>query len=75
MKYGRLLAGAAVGATALVGSGPIMADNKWWPAKYYNFDSGASQVAEYVPLEKASKPWNICVLFPHMKDTFWVAVE
>jgi periplasmic protein TorT len=24
---------------------------------------------------KASKPWNICVLFPHMKDTFWVAVD
>jgi protein TorT len=75
MKYGRLLAGAAIGATALVGAGPIMADTKWWPAKYYNFDSGSSQVAEYVPLEKASKPWNICVLFPHMKDTFWVAVD
>ena len=32
-------------------------------------------MAEYTPLEKASKPWNICVLFPHMKDTFWVAVD
>jgi protein TorT len=75
MKYGRLLAGAAIGATALVGAGPIKADTKWWPANYNNFDSGSSQVAEYVPLEKASKPWNICVLFPHMKDTFWVAVD
>ena len=36
---------------------------------------GLAQVAEYAPLEKASKPWNICVLFPHMKDTFWVAVD
>ena len=47
----------------------------WRPAKYYNLDFGSPKVAEYVPLEKASKPWNICVLFPHMKDTFWVAVD
>ena len=33
------------------------------------------KVTEYSPLAKASKPWNICVLFPHMKDTFWVAVD
>jgi protein TorT len=26
-----------------------------------------------VPLEKASKKWHICVLFPHLKDTSWVA--
>ena len=25
--------------------------------------------------KKPPKPWNICVLFPHMKDTFWVAVD
>ena len=49
--------------------------NNWWPAKYYDLDSGAPKVAEYTPLEKAEKPWNICVLFPHMKDTFWVAVD
>ena len=75
MKYATLLAGTAIAATALVGPGPAMADAKWWPAKYYNLDSGSPKVAEYTPLEKASKPWNICVLFPHMKDTFWVAVD
>ena len=75
MKYATLLAGAAVAATALVGVAPVKAETKWWPTKYYNLDSGSPQVAEYVPLEKASKPWNICVLFPHMKDTFWVAVD
>ena len=51
------------------------ADDKWWPAKVYNYDSGSQKVVEYSPLAKASKPWNICVLFPHMKDTFWVAVD
>jgi periplasmic protein TorT len=73
MKYRVLLAGAAIAAVAA--TGPAKADANWWPAKYYNLDSGSPKVAEYVPLEKASKAWNICVLFPHMKDTFWVAVD
>ncbi len=29
----------------------------------------------YVPLEKASKKWNICVSFPHMKDAYWLGVD
>ena len=75
MRYATLLAGAAIAASVAVVGGPAKADAKWWPAKYYNLDSGSPKVEEYVPLEKASKPWNICVLFPHMKDTFWVAVD
>lgn len=34
----------------------------------------ALKVIEYSPVEKAEKPHNICVPFPHMKDSFWVAV-
>ena len=30
---------------------------------------------EYTPLEKASKKWDICVSFPHMKDSYWLAVN
>ena len=30
---------------------------------------------DYVPLEKASKPWEICVSFPHMKDAYWLGVD
>ena len=30
---------------------------------------------KYVPLDKASKKWNICVSFPHMKDAYWMAVN
>ncbi len=29
----------------------------------------------YSPLEKAEKPWNICVSFPHMKDAYWLGVD
>ena len=28
-----------------------------------------------MPLEKASKPWKICVSFPHMKDAYWLGVD
>ncbi|WP_137391027.1 TMAO reductase system periplasmic protein TorT [Rhodoligotrophos defluvii] len=35
---------------------------------------GKSEPVSYVPLEKASKPWNICVSFPHMKDAYWLGV-
>ncbi|MEQ8654592.1 MAG: TMAO reductase system periplasmic protein TorT [Kiloniellales bacterium] len=47
---------------------------KWWPIKVYNASSGSNVEMDYSPLEKAEKPWNLCVLFPHMKDSFWVAV-
>ncbi|MBF0280917.1 MAG: TMAO reductase system periplasmic protein TorT [SAR324 cluster bacterium] len=29
----------------------------------------------YVPLEKAAKPWKICVSIPHLKDAYWLAVN
>src|SRR5437588_5158614 len=75
MRYGTLAAVSAMAACALVGAVPAKAADKWWPAKIYDFDSGSQKETEYSPLEKAAKPWNICVLFPHMKDTFWVAVD
>ena len=30
---------------------------------------------DYTPLEAASKPWEICVSFPHMKDAYWLGVN
>src|SRR5437868_7816871 len=75
MRYGTLAAVSAMAACALVGAVPAKAADKWRPAKIYDFDSGSQKETEYSPLEKAAKPWNICVLFPHMKDTFWVAAD
>ena len=42
--------------------------------KVYDASSGENVEVDYVPLDKATEPHNICVLFPHMKDSFWVAV-
>ena len=76
MKCSALLAGTTAIAIILGGIHTSDAAGNWWPAKYYNMDSGSAKETEYTPLqEKATKPWNICVLFPHMKDSFWVAAD
>jgi periplasmic protein TorT len=36
---------------------------------------GKAKEVNYVPLDKASKAWNICVSFPHMKDAYWLGVD
>ena len=75
MKSVLLTAGVIAASAVLAGANPTYAADKWWPVKVYDHSSGKDVVTEYSPLEKASKRWNICVLFPHMKDTFWVAVD
>ena len=64
----------AVGAATLVAARPAAAADNWWPLKVYDTSSGKPTEVEYQPLAKADKRANICVLFPHMKDSFWVAV-
>ena len=75
MRKSAWIAGALASVWGMAWAAGAHAEDKWWPAKVYDFDSGSKKVVEYTPLEKAAKPWNICVLFPHMKDTFWVAVD
>ncbi len=78
MRTGLLTAALAVAALCVGYTAQAQdkqAQEKWWPAKVYDLDSGKPVVTDYAPLAKAAKPWNICVLFPHMKDTFWVAVD
>lgn len=44
----------------------------WRPA--FDMSSPRSDFT-YTPLTKASKKWDICVSFPHMKDAYWMAVN
>ncbi|MEW5721458.1 MAG: TMAO reductase system periplasmic protein TorT [Thermodesulfobacteriota bacterium] len=54
-------------------AGPAAAQEKpWWPFPVVEFSTGQPKVVDYVPLEKASKKWNIVGLFPHLKDTSWM---
>lgn len=58
------LAFAAVGAQAA----------NWYPFPVDDIKvDGQAVKAQYVPLDKASEAWNICVSFPHMKDAFYLA--
>ena len=38
------------------------------------FETAATQ-AEYSPVGKATQPWNVCVSFPHLKDSYWLAAN
>lgn len=68
-----------VGAMAFAQSGAVHSEN-WYP---YTVDvwttpfdmNSARNVMQYQPVEKASKAWDICVSFPHLKDAYWTAVN
>ena len=65
---------------AMMVAGQANAESKWYPYPVevwnppFNMDSPRTTV-DYVPVEKASKKWDICVSFPHMKDAYWLAVD
>ena len=72
----RLAAGAAV----LVSASAVALAADWFPYKIEvwekAFDMGSPRhTVDYVPLEKASQKWKLCVSFPHMKDDYWLAVD
>jgi protein TorT len=70
----RILGATTVAAGAFTLASAAQAAEQWWPIKVYDASSGSNVETDYSPVEKAEQPWNICVLFPHMKDSFWVAV-
>ncbi len=70
------------GALALAVSLPsgAQAAEKWYPysVEVWNppFDMASPRKSvDYAPVEKATKAWDICVSFPHMKDAYWMAVD
>src|SRR5262249_11910732 len=75
----RLIIGAATAALLCGGAG-VAAAGDWFPYSVevwdppFNMASPRHKV-DYTPLPKASKPWELCVSFPHMKDAYWLAVD
>ncbi|GLS38647.1 TMAO reductase system periplasmic protein TorT [Mesorhizobium tianshanense] len=65
-------------AATLVAGAAYAAD--WYPYDAAKIEpafaaDGKSVDVTYEPLDKATKPWNICVSFPHMKDAYWLGVD
>lgn len=75
MKKMTTLIMASVVALATV---PSAQAKDWWPFKVDAAKGGDLknvQSIDYVPLEKAEKKWNLCVLLPHLQDSYWVSVN
>ncbi len=65
----------AAGAAALL-MGSVAAHAAWYPLDVEMMNPDGSRTpAKYEALPKAEKPWNVCVSFPHMKDSFWLAAD
>lgn len=72
-------------STLLAGAAMLLplaanAQDAWYPYPAHAIEpafsaDGESVAVDYVPLEAASQPWNICVSFPHMKDAYWLGVD
>jgi len=75
MRIGKSLTTLAAGAliSVLVTAQGRAAD--WWPFEVEDWSSGSAVKMQYVPLEKASKKWHLCALYPHLKDSWWVAIN
>ena len=67
---GTLLGGLLSAAIAL----PALGAERW-PFGVIDVSSGTPTATEYTPLSKASKKWHVCILFPHMLDSYWVGVN
>lgn len=68
-----VLCGAVAASTA-------HAQDSWYPYSVERWEKAFDMASDrttldYVPLEAASKPWEICVSFPHLKDAYWLGVN
>ena len=40
------------------------------------FDAGSQSLPlDYTPLDHAAQPWHLCILYPHLKDSYWISVN
>jgi protein TorT len=57
-----------------------LAGKQWYPYRVElsaagGSSEGQSEVIDYAPLVKATRDWSLCAVFPHMKDSYWLAVN
>ena len=59
---------------------PAIAEDAWYPVAVdvwsppFNTEHRHT-LQQYVPPERASRPWRICASIPHLKDDYWLAVN
>jgi protein TorT len=67
-------------AVLLLGAAGVASAEDWFPYPVEVWDppfdmASPRKTVDYTPVPKASKAWEICVSFPHMKDAYWLAVD
>lgn len=38
-------------------------------------DTSPTEPLAYQPLDHAAQPWHLCVIYPHLKDAYWLSVN
>jgi protein TorT len=58
-------------------TGPAVAQDVWpLQERVIPFDdTSAGRSIDYRPLQHATRPWRLCVLYPHLKDAYWLSVN
>jgi periplasmic protein TorT len=55
-----------------------MAQAETWPLQVPTVpfdDKSPTMPTTYQPLDHAAKPWRLCVIYPHLKDAYWLSVN
>jgi len=80
MKWHKRFVAPLAGAVLATMLGSSAFADEWYPYPVEVWDPPFDMASprkniDYTPLEKASKSWEICVSFPHMKDAYWLGVD
>ena len=72
----RLSAAFALGITGLACGALFAAEPLELEVRSVPFDDTSPAIkTNYIPLLHANKPWRFCVLYPHLKDAYWLSVN
>ncbi len=64
-------------ALTLAIAAPAWAEERWpliIPTVPFD-DSSRFVPLDYLALDRAAQPWRICILYPHLKDAYWLSVN
>lgn len=61
----------------MLAAAPALAEERWpLVAPKVPFDDASPLVPlDYTALDRAAKPWRLCILYPHLKDAYWLSVN
>lgn len=65
----------AILAMSLAGSASAGDAWEWWPNSAEKINGDVVETFDYTPrMDPPSQKWHVCLLLPHLKDTWWVGI-